>query len=86
MFDIHCVLSVAPVIVQEESVLILFLPYMDQAFLVGQWKRICLTVQEIQVASLIQEDPLEKEMVAHSSILAWRIPWTEKPVGSMVSH
>ena len=86
MFDIHCVLSVAPVIVQEELVLILFLPYMDQAFLVGQWKRICLTVQEIQVASLIQEDPLEKEMVAHSSILAWRIPWTEKPVGSMVSH
>ena len=31
--------------------------------------------------SLGQEDPLEKEMVAHSSILAWRISWTEKPGG-----
>ena len=34
---------------------------------------------ETQVRSLGQEDPLEKEMVTHSSILAWRIPWTEKP-------
>ena len=80
MFDIHCVLSVAPVIVQEELVLILFLPYMDQAFLVGQWKRICQTVPEIRVRSQIQEDPLEKEMAAHSSILSCRIPWTEQPV------
>jgi len=31
------------------------------------------------VQSLIQEDPLEKEMATHSSILAWRIPWTEEP-------
>ena len=37
-------------------------------------------MQEMQVQSLGQEDPLEKEMEAHSSILAWRIPWTEKPV------
>ena len=35
--------------------------------------------QEIQVSSLGQEDPLEKEMATHSSILAWRIPWTERP-------
>ena len=34
---------------------------------------------ETQVWSLGREDPLEKEMVTHSSILAWRIPWTEKP-------
>ena len=34
---------------------------------------------ETQVRSLGREDPLEKEMVTHSSILAWRIPWTEKP-------
>ena len=34
---------------------------------------------ETQVRSLGQEDPLEKEMVTHSSILAWRIPWMEKP-------
>ena len=35
--------------------------------------------RETQVQSLGREDPLEKEMVTHSSILAWRIPWTEKP-------
>ena len=36
---------------------------------------------ETQVRSLDREDPLEKEMVLHSSILAWRIPWTEEPGG-----
>ena len=35
--------------------------------------------QETRVQSLGREDPLEKEMVTHSSILAWRIPWTEEP-------
>ena len=35
--------------------------------------------QETQVQSLGQEDSLEKEMVTHSSILAWSIPWTEEP-------
>ena len=35
--------------------------------------------QETWVGSLGQEDPLEEEMTAHSSILAWRIPWTEEP-------
>ena len=34
---------------------------------------------ETQVRSLGQEDPLEKGMATHSSILAWRIPWTEEP-------
>ena len=38
-------------------------------------------VQETWVQSLGQEDPLEKEMVVYSSILAWRIPWTEEPGG-----
>ena len=38
-------------------------------------------MQETRVQSLGQEDPLEKEMVTHSGILAWRIPWTEEPVG-----
>ena len=37
--------------------------------------------QETQVRLLGQEDPLEKEMTTHSSILAWEIPWTEKPGG-----
>ena len=34
---------------------------------------------ETQVRSLVQEDPLEKEMADHSSTLAWKIPWTEEP-------
>ena len=38
-------------------------------------------VQETRVQSLDQEDPLEKGMATHSSILAWRIPWTEEPGG-----
>ena len=37
--------------------------------------------QEIWVEALGQEDPLEKGMVTHSSILAWEIPWTEEPGG-----
>ena len=40
--------------------------------------------QEPQVGSLGQEDPLGKEMVTHSSILAWRIPWTEEPDSFLV--
>ena len=38
-------------------------------------------MQKIQVQFLGQEDPLEKGMATHSSILAWRIPWTEEPGG-----
>ena len=38
-------------------------------------------MQETQVQSLGQEDPLEKGMATHPSILAWRIPWTEEPGG-----
>ena len=38
-------------------------------------------IQETWVRSLGREDPLEKEMATHSSILAWRIPWTEEPGG-----
>ena len=36
-------------------------------------------MQETQVRSLGQEDPLEEGLATHSSILAWRIPWTEEP-------
>ena len=45
-------------------------------------------MQETRVCSLDQEDPLEKGMATHSSILSWRIPWTEEPAGlqSMGSH
>ena len=38
-------------------------------------------MQETQVQSLVQEDPLEKEMATHSSILAWEIPWVVEPGG-----
>ena len=48
-------------------------------------------MQEMQARSLGQEDPLEKEMVTHSSILAWKIPWSEEPgrlqyMGSQRTH
>ena len=38
-----------------------------------------LAMQETQIISLGQEDPLEKEMATYSSILAWRTPWREEP-------
>ena len=38
-------------------------------------------IQELWVRSLSREDPLEKEMAMHSSILAWKFPWTEEPGG-----
>ena len=40
-----------------------------------------LTMQKTQIQSLGQEDPLEEGMATHSSVLAWRIPWTEEPGG-----
>ena len=52
------------------------------ASLMAQWYRIHLKKQEqqeTQVQFLGQEDPLEEEMATHSSILTWRIPWTEEP-------
>ena len=48
---------------------------------VAQRLKRLLVVQETWVQSLGQEDPLEKEVATHSSILAWRIPWTEEPGG-----
>ena len=48
------------------------------ASLVAQLVKNLPTVQETQVQTLGQEDPLEKGMVSHSSVLAWRIPWTER--------
>ena len=38
-------------------------------------------IWETPIRSLVREDPLEKGMVTHSSILAWKNPWTEEPVG-----
>ena len=47
--------------------------------LVVQMVKCLPTMRETWVQSLGREDPLEKEMVTHSSILAWKIPWTEEP-------
>ena len=44
------------------------------------------SMQETQVQSLGQEDPLEEEMATHSSILAWEVPWTEEPEGLQSVH
>ena len=51
------------------------------ASLVAQSVKNMPAVQETQVRSLCWEDPLEKEMATHSSILAWKISWTEEPGG-----
>ena len=47
--------------------------------LVAQMVKRLPVMQETWVQSLVQEDPLEKEMATHSSTLAWKVPWTEKP-------
>ena len=49
------------------------------ASLVAQMVKYMLAIQETQIPSLGWEDPLEKEMATHSSILAWKIPQTEEP-------
>ena len=53
----------------------------EGAFLVAQMVKNPPAMQETQVRSLGWEHPLEKEMATHSSILAWRILWTEEPGG-----
>ena len=51
------------------------------ASLVTLWRRTCLPMQEMRVWCLGAEDPLEKEMATHSTLLAWEMPWTEEPGG-----
>ena len=53
----------------------------DPGSLMAQRVKSPPAMQETQVPSLGQEDPLEKEMATHSSILAWKIPWKEEPCG-----
>ena len=48
-------------------------------FLVAQMVKCLSTMRETWVRSLGWEDPLEKEMAIHSSIIAWKIPWTKEP-------
>ena len=49
--------------------------------LVAQTVKRLSTMRETWVRSLGREDPLQKEMTSHSSTIAWKIPWTEEPVG-----
>ena len=51
----------------------------EVTFLVAQMVKRLSTMQETWVRSLGGKDLLEKEMTTHSSILAWKIPWTEEP-------
>ena len=55
--------------------------YLNQDFPVAQTVKNLPVMQDTRVQSLGQEYPLEKGMAIYSSILAWRIPWTEKPGG-----
>ena len=56
-------------------------PFHFRASQVSQRLKCLPAMRETWVLSLGREDPLEKEMATHSSILAWRIPWTEEPGG-----
>ena len=62
----------------KQKCVVLMNCYMNTS-LVAQTVKHLPTVRETRVQSLGQEDLLEKEMVTHSSILAWKIPWMEKP-------
>ena len=58
-----------------------FSPVLLKASLVAQTINNLPAMQETWVQSLSEEDPLEEEIATHSSILGWRIPWTEEPGG-----
>ena len=55
--------------------------FVPRGALLAQMVKNLPTIQENWVQFLGEEDPLEKGMAPHSSILAWRIPWTEEPGG-----
>ena len=69
-----CVLSCSVVSLQPPMDFVSFIS------LVAQVVKSLPAMFEILILSLGQEDPLEKDMATHSSILAWKIPWTEEPV------
>ena len=59
----------------------LFFKLFNKVYIVARTVKNLPAMWETQVRSLCQEDPLEEGMAIHSSILAWRIPWTEEPGG-----
>ena len=64
---------------KKELVPLIFGVYLSYSSLVAQVVKNLPAMKETWVQSLGQEDTLEKEMATHSSTLAWKIPWTEKP-------
>ena len=64
----------------NKNILVIYI-YISRASLVAQMVKNLPAMQEKGVRFLSQDDPLEKGMATHSSILAWRIPWTEEPGG-----
>ena len=80
----HGVSGHASFILKKEPIAIVSWYVLYRASLTVQWLKNSPAMQEVQktrVWSLGWEDPLEKELATHSSILAWRIPWTEEPDG-----
>ena len=65
---------------QTATVILLLIRFYG-ASLVAQMVKSLPTMWEVQVQSLGWDDPLEKGMATHSTILAWRTPWTEEPGG-----
>ena len=63
------------------AIVVNFIGTMKSKSLVAQRLKHLPAMRETWVQSLGWEDPLEEEMATHSSILAWRIPWTEEPGG-----
>ena len=63
------------------EMLAIFLALIDLSSLVAQSVKSLPAMQETWVQSLCREDPLEKKIATHSSVLTWRIPWAEEPGG-----
>ena len=84
---LHCRQILLPLSHPESPFRGIIIPFLihllesEAAVSVAQTVKNLPAVQATQVRSLGQEDPLEKGMATHSSILAWRIPWTEKSGG-----
>ena len=79
MGAVHCSVSLGGH--SQMAQVYLSLSFLFPSVPVAQMVKNMPAMQETWVQALGQEDPLEKEMATHSSILAWKIPWTGKPGG-----